>query len=329
MLSAAVRPTTHLLRFCQNTRRFQSAAATSSTINAAEIAHFSRLSSLWWNEQGEFSLLHRMNPVRVRYIREKLIEAMCEDQGEDARREMESKCTVLSGMDVLDVGCGGGLLSESLTRLGARTLGIDASESNIGIASTHASADPQLSSSGSALEYRHTSAEQLIKEPKRFDAVCSMEVIEHVDNPVAFLSACAQLVKVSHLFLSTIARTPLSYFLTILAAEHILRKVSVGTHTYSKFINPSELVSFFQTYGSSPSSSSNPTDSSHIGSSASPRPWITRTYAHGLPTRSEAEVRGMMYIPWSGEWKLMSRSSTPWGAAECNYLFWVRRPLDS
>ncbi|KAG1746543.1 S-adenosyl-L-methionine-dependent methyltransferase [Suillus paluster] len=330
MLSAAVRQATRLSRFCQKTRHFQSAAAASSTVNAAEIAHFSRLSSLWWNEHGEFSLLHRMNPVRVRYIREKLLEATFEDQGENARREMESKCAVLAGMDVLDVGCGGGLLSESLARLGAHTLGIDASESNIGIASTHASADPQLSSSGNSFEYRHTSAEQLVKEPKRFDVVCSMEVIEHVDNPVAFLSACAQLVKPGgHLFLSTIARTPLSYFLTILAAEHVLRKVAVGTHTYSKFINPSELISFFQTYRSSPSSSSTPTNSGEIGSGGSPRPWITRTYAHGLPTRLEAEVRGIVYIPWSGEWKLMPRSSTSWGAAECNYLFWVRRPLDS
>ncbi|KAG2136270.1 ubiquinone biosynthesis O-methyltransferase [Suillus cothurnatus] len=330
MLTAAVRPTTRLLRFRQNVRYFQSAATTSSTVNAAEIAHFSRLSSLWWDEQGEFSMLHRMNPVRVSYIREKLLEATYEDQGEDARRELESKCAVLSGMDVLDVGCGGGLLSESLTRLGARTLGIDASKSNIGIASTHASGDPQLSSSGNPLEYRHTSVEQLVKDPKRFDIVCSMEVIEHVDNPMAFLSACAQLVKPGgHLFLSTIARTPLSYVLTILAAEYVLRKVATGTHTYSKFINPSELISFFQTYRPSPSSSGNATDSSHIGSDASPRPWITRTYAHGLPTRSEAEVRGIVYIPWNGEWKLMPRSSTPWGAVECNYLFWVRRPLDS
>jgi len=112
MLTAAVRPTTRLLRFRQNVRYFQSAATTSSTVNAAEIAHFSRLSSLWWDEQGEFSMLHRMNPVRVSYIREKLLEATYEDQGEDARRELESKCAVLSGMDVLDVGCGGGLLSE-------------------------------------------------------------------------------------------------------------------------------------------------------------------------------------------------------------------------
>ncbi|KAJ8586755.1 ubiquinone biosynthesis O-methyltransferase [Rhizopogon salebrosus TDB-379] len=319
-----------LSRLFQNTRYFQSAAATSTTVNAAEIAHFSRLSSSWWDERGELAMLHRMNPVRMRYIREKLLESASEDQGEDARREMESRREVLTGMDVLDVGCGGGLLSESLARLGAHTLGIDASESNIGIASTHAAIDPQLSSSGKSLEYRHTCAEQLVKEPKLFDVVCSMEVIEHVDNPSAFLSACAQLVKPGgHLFLSTIARTPLSYFLTIVAAEHILREVAVGTHTFSKYIDPSELISFFQNYRPSPSSPSTPTNLGDIDSGVPPRPWITRTYAHGLPTRLEAEVRGIVYIPWTGEWKLMPRSSTPWGAAQCNYLFWVRRPMDS
>ena len=165
-----------------------------------------------------------------------------------------------------------------------------------------------------------------------------MEVLEHVDNPAGFLSTCAELVKVctagtngvpevltpsllqpgGHLFLSTVARTPLSYLLVILAAEHILRKVSVGTHTHSKFINPSELVSFFSKY-SSPSA--NP--------EVPGKPWITRTYDHGLPTRTEAEVRGLIYVPWSGDWELMSRGATQWGAAECNYLFWVRRPSES
>jgi 2-polyprenyl-6-hydroxyphenyl methylase/3-demethylubiquinone-9 3-methyltransferase len=111
-----------------------------------------------------------------------------------------------------------------------------------------------------------------------------------------------------HLFLSTIARTPLSYALTILAAEHILRKVTVGTHTYSKFINPTELVDYFAKYGS-------------------PQPWIS--HASPWPTRTEAEVRGMIYVPWSGEWNLMSRGATEWGAAECNYLFWVRKPFSS
>ncbi|KAH0836720.1 S-adenosyl-L-methionine-dependent methyltransferase [Lanmaoa asiatica] len=312
MLSTALR---RAIRQPQSVRSLQT-ASTASSVNADEIAHFSRLSSLWWDEHGEFALLHRMNPTRVQYIREKLIEITREEEGEQVGCSMEQRRDVLRGLDVLDVGCGGGLLSESLARMGARTLGIDASESNIGIASAHASADPELTSTGE-LVYRNTFAEELIKEPKRYDVVCSMEVLEHVDNPAGFLSTCAELVKPGgHLFLSTIARNPFSYFLTILAAEHILRKVPVGTHTYSKFINPSELVSFFSKY-SSPS---------HPGISG--KPWITRTYSHGLPTRTEAEVRGLIYVPWSGNWQLMSRGATQWGAAECNYLFWVRKPSE-
>ncbi|KAF8555960.1 ubiquinone biosynthesis O-methyltransferase [Imleria badia] len=314
MLSTAFRRAT---RCSQHVRLLQTASAASS-VNADEITHFSRLSSLWWDERGEFALIHRMNPPRVQFIREKLIEITREDQGEEIGRSMEQRRDALRGLDVLDVGCGGGLLSESLARMGARTLGIDASESNIGIASAHARADPELASSGQ-LAYRHTYAEELVKEPKRYDVVCSMEVIEHVDNPAGFLSTCAELVKPGgHLFLSTVARTPLSYLITILAAEHILRWVTVGTHTYSKFINPSELVSFFTEY-SSPSP--NP--------EVSRKPWITRTYEHGLPTRTEAEVRGFIWVPWSGNWQVMSRGTTPWGAAECNYLFWVRRPSES
>ncbi|KAF8845102.1 ubiquinone biosynthesis O-methyltransferase [Paxillus ammoniavirescens] len=307
-------------RLSRSARSLQTASV-ASTVNAEEIAHFSRLSSLWWDEHGEFALLHRMNPVRVQYIREKLVEVAREEQGEGFARDMEQRRDLLRGLDILDVGCGGGLLSESLARMGARTLGIDASESNIGIASTHANVDPELSSQGSSvsagsLEYRNTSAEELLQDSKQYDVVCSMEVIEHVDNPAGFLSTCAELVKPGgHLFLSTIARTPLSYFLTILAAEYVLRKVTVGTHTYSKFINPSELVSFFQNHFSPPPNPEDPR-----------RPWITRTYSHGLPSRTEGEVRGLVYVPWSGDWKLMPRSATQWGAAECNYLFWVRKP---
>jgi polyprenyldihydroxybenzoate methyltransferase/3-demethylubiquinol 3-O-methyltransferase len=113
-----------------------------------------------------------------------------------------------------------------------------------------------------------------------------------------------------HLFLSTIARTPLSYLLTILAAEMVFRLVEPGTHTFSKFVNPDELVGFFAkplTQGA--------------------RPWISRTYAHGLPTRVEAEVRGIVYVPWRGDWVLAPRSTTLW-STQANYLFWVRRPED-
>ena len=202
----------------------------------------------------------------------------------------------------------------------------------------HASADPLFSSSspspGCSLRYLNTSAEELLKDNGKFDVVCSMEVIEHVDNPATFLATCAELVKVSpsvmimlptfdcgliqpggHLFLSTIARTPFAYLLTIIAAEYILGQVARGTHTYSKFINPAELTAFFQKY-SSPSG---------VGGNGST--WITDTYTGGLPRRTEAEVRGLIYKPWSGEWVIMPRSATQFGAAECNYMFWVRKPL--
>ncbi|KAG9313047.1 hypothetical protein JVU11DRAFT_6487 [Chiua virens] len=330
-----VLPTRMFTAFRRATRYSHSVrTSTSSSVNADEIAHFSRLSSLWWDEHGEFALLHRMNPTRVQYIREKLIEVAREERGEDVGSSMEHRRDSLRGLDVLDVGCGGGLLSEvslgvcllslllmhdnghthmqSLARMGARTVGIDASESNIGIATAHAGKDPELTVTASSgnLVYRNTSAEALLEEPKRYDVVCSMEVLEHVDNPAGFLSTCAELVKPGgHLFLSTIARTPLAYLLTILAAEHVLRKV---------FINPSELVAFFSRYASSTPMPEVPG-----------KPWITRMYEHGLPTRTEAEVRGLIYEPWSGHWHLMSRGATQWGAAECNYLFWVRKPSES
>jgi len=230
------------------------------------------------------------------------------------------RAEVLKGFDILDVGCGGGLLSESLARMGANTLGIDTSESNITIATLHASADPALSpsSSQSNLTYLNTPAESLLSQPKRYDVVCSMEVLEHVDNPSAFLSTCAELLKPGgHLFLSTISRTPLAYVLTIFMAEDILRRVTKGTHTYSKFIKPSELVQFFREYQSSPF-----VDSAHSIS----RPWISTPPSSSYLPRLEAELRGLIYNPLKAAWHLAPRDA--WGALECNYLFWVRKPKD-
>ncbi|KAF8758002.1 Oxidoreductase family, NAD-binding Rossmann fold [Rhizoctonia solani] len=169
---------------------------TNSSINPDEIAHFSRLSSQWWDESdgAEFALLHRMNPVRVQWILEKLEEAR-KDDAKDEWTDWRSPAKVqapkvgrqLEGMSVLDVGCGGGLLSETLSRLGARTTGIDASQNNIHIATLHASEDPSFVSGENHLEYKHTSAEALVGKEAQFDVVCAMEVVEHVDNPAEFL----------------------------------------------------------------------------------------------------------------------------------------------
>ena len=326
-------------------------SSSQGSINQDEIAHFSKLASQWWDEQGEFSFLHKMNPVRMQFIVDKLLEVAYDEKYDT---ELE-RSQVLKGLDVLDVGCGGGLLSEvcffcahrhrckftvfnkSLARMGANTLGIDASESNIAVASVHSSADPNFSSGSKAssgqgsLSYLHSSAETLLPLPKRYDVVCSMEVLEHVDNPAAFLSTCAELLKVGHLFqrqtyfwipswkqpgghlfLSTISRTPLAYALTILLAEDILRKVTSGTHTYSKFIKPVELVKFFRQYRSAG-------ELDHPARSVSP--WISSsTY---LP-RLQAELRGLIYNPFQARWILAPRNT--WGALECNYLFWVRKP---
>lgn len=190
------------------------ASSSETTVNASEIAHFSRLSSQWWDERGEFAMLHKMNPVRVSFVRERVVRTR-QDEGE---MNGEAIGLGLGGMNALDVGCGGGLLSEvmlltsesyfgtdgvcvqSLARLGAHTLAIDASEANIKIASAHAAKDPFLSaedtSKGRPLTYRHATAHDLVQEGRNFDLVCSLEVVEHVDNPAEFLESCAALVKV-------------------------------------------------------------------------------------------------------------------------------------
>ncbi|KAF9435183.1 Hexaprenyldihydroxybenzoate methyltransferase, mitochondrial [Entomortierella beljakovae] len=149
----------------------------------------------------------------------------------------------LQGLSILDVGCGGGLLSEALARLGAKVTGLDASNENIQMATIHSKKDPLLNGDGpGSVTYRHQTAEQLLEQGAQFDVVCSLEVIEHVDNPAGFLKVLGQLLKPNgDLILSTISRTPFSYLVTVLFAEHLLRMVPVGTHHWSKFITPDEL----------------------------------------------------------------------------------------
>ncbi len=197
------------------------------------------------------------------------------------------KTQFLSRLDVADIGCGGGLLSESLARLGARTTGVDASASNIGIATTHAARDPLLSREhtlgGPSLTYLHTTAEDLVAQNRTFDVVCAMEVLEHVNGPADFLRSLNHLVRPGgHLFLSTIARTPLSWFLTIFMAEDVLRLVTPGTHTHEQYINPKEIVDFFKD--------------------------DLKWYGQGktdLPQRLHFETRGTAYLPWKvlGHWR--------------------------
>lgn len=184
-----------------------------STVNASEISHFTRLSSEWWSETGEFALLHRMNPSRVEYIRQKLLNSNEPEWTFETRHTQTDTTTSgtgkwLSGKKLLDVGCGGGLLAESLARLGGDILAIDAGRENIEIARIHAEGDPHLpigerAKGGEKLEYRWIAAEKLREEGRKFDVVTSMEVIEHVDEPGEFLKCLGDMVKV---------RLPSSFF---------------------------------------------------------------------------------------------------------------------
>ncbi|KAF9968462.1 Hexaprenyldihydroxybenzoate methyltransferase, mitochondrial [Mortierella alpina] len=222
------------------------------TVNQDEIAKFAAMSDEWWAPQGPFKMLHLMNPTRVRYIRNRLeasgtLASALNNAGVPTGADQDLTKSrgrfPLQGLRILDVGCGGGLLAEALARLGAQVTGLDASIENIQMARIHSKKDPLLNGGApGSLEYRHQTAEQLVEQGQQFDVVCSLEVIEHVDNPAGFLRVLGELVKPNgDLILSTVSRTPISYFLTILCAEHLLRMVPVGTHHWSKFITPDEL----------------------------------------------------------------------------------------
>lgn len=198
-----------------------------STIDADEISKFHAMAEEWWDPKGKFRPLHRINPVRLGYVREHALAHFGRDGG--LRRPFD-------GLRVLDIGCGGGLLSEPMARLGATVTGVDAGEKNIGIARTHAR------QSGLDIDYRATTAESLLEAGERFDIVLNMEVVEHVDNVPLYMASCAGLVAPGGLlFTSTINRTPRAWALAIVAAENVLRWLPRGTHEYHRFLTPDEI----------------------------------------------------------------------------------------
>ncbi|WP_193368546.1 bifunctional 2-polyprenyl-6-hydroxyphenol methylase/3-demethylubiquinol 3-O-methyltransferase UbiG [Pelagibius marinus] len=202
--------------------------AGAASVDAEEIAKFSAMAEAWWDPEGKFRPLHRFNPVRLAFIRDRL----CAHFGRDPLAE-----NPLKGLKLLDVGCGGGLLSEPLARLGAEVTGLDAAEKNIRIASLHAA------EAGLNIDYRHGSVEALAESGGRFDAVMNMEVVEHVADVESFLSASAALVRPGGLMiLATLNRTPKAFLLAIVGAEYLLRWLPRGTHDWRRFLRPSELA---------------------------------------------------------------------------------------
>ena len=208
----------------------QSAAhrATATTIDDAEVARFSAIAAEWWDESGKFAPLHKLNPARISYLRDQII------------RHFSCTCetaTPLKNLSLVDIGCGGGLISEPMARLGAQVTGIDASQTNIQVASLHAK------NAGVTIDYRAATAEQLSLEGAQFDVVLALEIIEHVADVELFYDCLRHLVKPGGLLiLSTLNRTAKSYALGIIGAEYVLRWLPKGTHTWSKFIRPSEMA---------------------------------------------------------------------------------------
>ena len=210
-----------------------------STIDAAEIDKFQAMAAEWWDPEGKFKPLHMLNPCRLDYITQQIAGQF--DRDLSAARPFE-------GLRVLDIGCGGGLLSEPMARLGATVVGVDAAERNIPVALAHAT------QSGLEIDYRHTSAEALVDggEPA-FDAILNMEVVEHVADPLAYLTACRDLLRPGGLMTcSTLNRNPKSYVFAIVGAEQVMRWLPKGTHEWSKFVTPDELYDLLRRAGLEP-----------------------------------------------------------------------------
>ena len=209
-----------------------------STIDPAEVAKFEAMAADWWDPQGKFKPLHQLNPCRLDYITTQIAAEF--DRDLRAPKPFE-------GLRLLDIGCGGGLLSEPMARLGATVVGADAAPRNIPVAQVHAE------QSGLSIDYRHTTAEALAEAGERFDVVLNMEVVEHVSDPLAYLTACHDLLKTGGLMIcSTLNRNPKSYAMAIFGAEVVMRWLPRGTHDWSKFITPDELYTLIRQAGLTP-----------------------------------------------------------------------------
>lgn len=208
------------------------------TVDPAEIARFEAMAESWWDPDGPFRPLHMLNPCRLGYV----VDQIMAQHGRNPRLRRP-----FEGLRILDIGCGGGLLTEPMARLGAEVVGADASERNIAVARLHAG------QSGLEVDYRATTAEALAAAGERFDAVLNLEVIEHVADPQGFLDACARLVKPGGIMLtSTINRTAKSWLMAIVGAERVLRWLPPGTHDWSRFVTPDELFAMLGRAGLQP-----------------------------------------------------------------------------
>ena len=207
-----------------------------NTINKKEIEKFSRIAEEWWNPKGKFKPLHKFNPIRISYIKENILSTL----------NLKNKKKPLEKIKILDIGCGGGLLSEPMSRLGAEVIGIDASDKNIKVAKLHAKKN------NLNIDYLCTSPENF-KTDKKFDVILNMEIIEHVEEVDLFLSACSKLLrKGGIMFVATLNKTLKSYFFAIIGAEYVMRWLPIGTHDWEKFVKPDYLVDILKKYNLRP-----------------------------------------------------------------------------
>ena len=196
-----------------------------TSVNKKEIDKFSKMADEWWDPEGKFKPLHKFNPTRIKYIKENIVNNF----------KLKNKSKPLSGINILDIGCGGGLLSEPMSRMGANVTGIDASNKNIKIAKLHSKKNKLR------INYLCSSPEKL-KIEKKYDVILNMEIVEHVEDIEFFLKSCSKLLKKNGLmFIATINKTLKSYVFAIVGAEYILRWLPIGTHEWEKFVKPEDL----------------------------------------------------------------------------------------